>query len=315
MSKVLLNSSFNFKNQISKYVGKVRDVYELKDDILIMIVSDRISAFDVVMPTGITYKGQVLNQIANEMLNNSSDIIDNWLIEMPDPNVSIGKKCNPIKIEMVVRGYLSGHSYRLYNSGHRNLCGNILPENMKENDKFKSPIITPATKAEQGLHDEDISPKSIIEQNIINKDDYEYLHEKSLELFKRGSDLASKNGLILVDTKYEFGYDSNGVITLIDEIHTPDSSRYFYKDSYEELQIKGKKQKQLSKEFFREWLMQNGFQGKNKQVIPKMTENVIEMVSRRYIELYEKLIGKKFVISSSCDIVKRININLKDFIV
>ena len=315
MSKVLLNSSFNFKNQISKYVGKVRDVYELKDDILIMIVSDRISAFDVVMPTGITYKGQVLNQIANEMLNNSSDIIDNWLIEMPDPNVSIGNKCNPIKIEMVVRGYLSGHSYRLYNSGHRNLCGNILPENMKENDKFKSPIITPATKAEQGLHDEDISPKSIIEQNIINKDDYEYLHEKSLELFKRGSDLASKNGLILVDTKYEFGYDSNGVITLIDEIHTPDSSRYFYKDSYEELQIKGKKQKQLSKEFFREWLMQNGFQGKNKQVIPKMTENVVEMVSRRYIELYEKLIGKKFVISSSCDIVKRININLKDFIV
>ena len=315
MSKVLLNSSFNFKNQISKYVGKVRDVYELKDDILIMIVSDRISAFDVVMPTGITYKGQVLNQIANEMLNNSSDIIDNWLIEMPDPNVSIGKKCNPIKIEMVVRGYLSGHSYRLYNSGHRNLCGNILPENMKENDKFKSPIITPATKAEKGLHDEDISPKSIIEQNIINKDDYEYLHEKSLELFKRGSDLASKNGLILVDTKYEFGYDSNGVITLIDEIHTPDSSRYFYKDSYDELQIKGEKQKQLSKEFFREWLMQNGFQGKNKQVIPKMTENVIEMVSRRYIELYEKLIGKKFVISSSCDIVKRININLKDFIV
>mgnify|MGYP001232913167 FL=1 len=315
MSKALLNSSFNFKNQISKYVGKVRDVYELKDDILIMIVSDRISAFDVVMPTGITYKGQVLNQIANEMLNNSSDIIDNWLIEMPDPNVSIGKKCNPIKIEMVVRGYLSGHSYRLYNSGHRNLCGNILPEKMKENDKFKSPIITPATKAEKGLHDEDISPKSIIEQNIISKDDYEYLHEKSLELFKRGSDLASKNGLILVDTKYEFGYDSNGVITLIDEIHTPDSSRYFYKDSYEELQNKGEKQKQLSKEFFREWLMQNDFQGKNKQVIPKMTENVVEMVSRRYIELYEKLIGKKFVISSSCEIVKRINKNLKDFIV
>ena len=283
MSKVLLNSSFNFKNQISKYVGKVRDVYELKDDILIMIVSDRISAFDVVMPTGITYKGQVLNQIANEMLNNSSDIIDNWLIEIPDPNVSIGKKCNPIKIEMVVRGYLSGHSYRLYNSGHRNLCGNILPENMKENDKFKSPIITPATKAEKGLHDEDITPKSIIEQNIINKDDYEYLHEKSLELFKRGTDLASKNGLILVDSKYEFGYDSNGLITLIDEIHTPDSSRYFYKDSYDELQIKGEKQKQLSKEFFREWLMQNGFQGKNKQVIPKMTENVIDMVSRRSV--------------------------------
>ena len=315
MSKVLLNSNFNFKKQVSKYIGKVRDVYEIKDDLLVMIVSDRISAFDVVMPKGITYKGQVLNQIANEMLNETNDIIDNWLIDSPDPNVSIGKKCIPIKIEMVVRGYLSGHSYRIYNSGQRNLCGNILPENMNENDKFKSPIITPATKAEKGLHDEDISPKSIIEQNIINKDDYEYLHEKSLELFKRGTEFASNNGLILVDTKYEFGYDSNGVITLIDEIHTPDSSRYFYKDSYQDLQIKGEKQKQLSKEFFREWLMQNGFQGKKKQVIPEMTENVVEMVGRRYIELYEKLIGKKFVISSSYDIVKRINKNLKDFIV
>ena len=314
MSKVLLNSNFNFKNQESKYIGKVRDVYEIKDDILIMIVSDRISAFDVVMPKGITFKGQVLNQIANEMLNKTNDIINNWLIDSPDPNVSIGKKCNPIKIEMVVRGYLSGHSYRFYNSGQRNLCGNILPEKMNENDKFNSPIITPATKAEKGLHDEDISPKSIIEQNIINKDDYEYLHEKSLELFKRGTDLASKNGLILVDTKYEFGYDSNGVITLIDEIHTPDSSRYFYKDSYEDLQIKGEKQKQLSKEFFREWLMQNGFQGKNNQMIPEMTDDVVEMVSRRYIELYEKLIGKKFTINSSDNIVERINKNLKEFI-
>jgi phosphoribosylaminoimidazole-succinocarboxamide synthase len=315
MSKVLLNSDFNFKNQESKYIGKVRDVYEIKDGILIMIVSDRISAFDVVMPKGITFKGQVLNQIANEMLNETNDIINNWLIDSPDPNVSIGKKCNPIKIEMVVRGYLSGHSYRFYNSGQRNLCGNILPEKMNENDKFNSPIITPATKAEKGLHDEDISPKSIIEQNIINKDDYEYLHEKSLELFKRGTDLASKNGLILVDTKYEFGYDSNGVITLIDEIHTPDSSRYFYKDSYEDLQIKGEKQKQLSKEFFREWLMQNGFQGKNNQMIPEMTDDVVEMVSRRYIELYEKLIGKKFTINSSDNIVERINKNLKEFIV
>ena len=315
MSKVLLNSNFNFKNQVSKYIGKVRDVYEIKDDLLLMIVSDRISAFDVVMPKGITYKGQVLNQIANEMLNETNDIIDNWLIDSPDPNVSIGKKCIPIKIEMVVRGYLSGHSYRTYNSGQRNLCGNILPENMNENDKFKSPIITPATKAEKGLHDEDISPKSIIEQNIINKDDYEYLHEISLELFKRGTEFASNNGLILVDTKYEFGYDSNGVITLIDEIHTPDSSRYFYKDSYEDLQIKGEKQKQLSKEFFREWLMQNGFQGKSNQVIPEMTEDVVEMVSGRYIELYEKLIGKKFSINSSDNIVERINKNLKDFIV
>ena len=294
MSQVLIESSFNFRNQISKYVGKVRDVYELKNNILVMIVSDRISAFDVVMPKGITYKGQVLNQIALEMLNMTNDIIENWLIDSPDPNVSIGKKCKQIKVEMVVRGYLSGHSYRFYNSGQRNLCGNTLPENMRENDKFKFPIVTPATKAEKGFHDEDISPKSIIEKNIINKDDYEYLHEISLELFKRGTEFASNNGLILVDTKYEFGYDSNGVITLIDEIHTPDSSRYFYKDSYEDLQIKGEKQKQLSKEFFREWLMQNGFQGKSNQVIPEMTEDVVEMVSGRYIELYEKLIGKSF---------------------
>ena len=315
MSQVLIDSNFNFRNQISKYVGKVRDVYELKDNILVMIVSDRISAFDVVMPKGIKSKGQVLNQIAFEMLNMTTDIIDNWLIDSPDPNVSVGKKCDPIKIEMVVRGYLSGHSYRFYNSGQRNLCGNILPENMKENDKFKSPIITPATKAEKGFHDEDISPKSIIEKNIINKNDYEYLHEKSLELFNRGTQLASKNGLILVDTKYEFGYDSNGDINLIDEIHTPDSSRYFYKDSYDDLQIKGEKQKQLSKEFFREWLIQNDFQGKNNQVIPEMTNDVVEMVSRRYIELYEKLTGKKFVIINSKNIIERINKNLKEFII
>jgi phosphoribosylaminoimidazole-succinocarboxamide synthase len=315
MSQVLIDSNFNFRNQISKYVGKVRDVYELKNNTLVMIVSDRISAFDVVMPNGIKSKGQVLNQIAFEMLNLTSDIIDNWLIDSPDPNVSVGKKCDPIKIEMVVRGYLSGHSYRFYNSGQRNLCGNLLPENMKENDKFKSPIITPATKAEKGFHDEDISPKSIIEKNIINKNDYEYLHEKSLELFCRGTELASKNGLILVDTKYEFGYDSNGDINLIDEIHTPDSSRYFYKDSYDDLQIKGEKQKQLSKEFFREWLIQNNFQGKNNQVIPEMTNDVLEMVSGRYIELYEKLTGKKFTIINSENIIERINKNLKDFII
>ncbi len=315
MNQVLIDSNFNFKNQISKYVGKVRDVYELKNNILVMIVSDRISAFDVIMPKGITYKGQVLNQIALEMLNMTTDIIENWLIDSPDPNVSIGKKCKQIKVEMVVRGYLSGHSYRFYNSGQRNLCGNTLPENMRENDKFKYPIVTPATKAEKGFHDEDISPKSIIEKNIINKNDYEYIHEKSLELFNRGTELASKNGLILVDTKYEFGYDSNGVINLIDEIHTPDSSRYFYKDSYEDLQIKGEKQKQLSKEFFREWLMQNGFQGKSNQVIPEMTEDVVEMVSGRYIELYEKLIGKKFSINNSDNIIERINKNLKGFIV
>ena len=314
MSKVLLNSNFVFKNQLNKYVGKVRDVYEIDNDILIMIVSDRISAFDIVMPKGITFKGQVLNQIATEMLELSNDIIDNWLINSPDPNVSIGKKCNPIKIEMVVRGYLSGHSYRFYNSGKRNLCGNILPENMYENDKFKSPIITPATKAEKGSHDEDISSKSIIDQKILSKKDYDFIHEKSLELFKRGTDLAEKNDLILVDTKYEFGYDSNGKINLIDEIHTPDSSRYFYKNSYAELQNKGLKQKQLSKEFFREWLMKNNFQGKKNQDIPEMTDDVITMVSKRYIELYEKLIGKKFFINKNDNVNDRIRKNLIEFI-
>ena len=311
----IFKTDFKFPRQISKYEGKVRDVYSLEDDILVIVASDRISAFDIIMPKPIPFKGQILNQISVDMLKSTEDIIQNWLISSPDPNVSVGVLCQPFKVEMVIRGYLSGHSYRIYNSGQRNLCGNILPENMNENDKFKSPIITPATKAEKGLHDEDISPKSIIEQNIINKDDYEYLHEISLELFKRGTEFASNNGLILVDTKYEFGYDSNGVITLIDEIHTPDSSRYFYKDSYEDLQIKGEKQKQLSKEFFREWLMQNGFQGKSNQVIPEMTEDVVEMVSGRYIELYEKLIGKKFSINSSDNIVDRINKNLKEFIV
>ena len=247
----ITKSDFQFKNQISKYEGKVRDVYFLEDDTLLMIVSDRISAFDVVMPVGITYKGQILNQIAFDMLKSTEDIIDNWIIYSPDPNVTLGKKCTQIKVEMVVRGYLSGHSYRFYNSGKRDLCGNKLPDNLKENDKFPSPIITPTTKADKGSHDQDISPKSIIERNILTKEDYDFLHQKSLELFERGSELANKNGLILVDTKYEFGYDNFGNIVLIDEIHTPDSSRYFYKDTYEELQLLGKKQRQLSKEFFR----------------------------------------------------------------
>ena len=310
----LTKSDFLFKNQISKYEGKVRDVYFLENDILLMIVSDRISAFDVVMPVGITYKGQILNQIAFDMLKSTEDIIDNWIIDSPDPNVTFGKKCAQIKVEMVVRGYLSGHSYRFYSSGKRDLCGNKLPDNLKENDKFPSPIITPTTKADKGFHDQDISPKSIIERNILTKEDYDFLHQKSLELFKRGSELANKNGLILVDTKYEFGYDNFGNIVLIDEIHTPDSSRYFYKDTYEELQLSGKKQRQLSKEFFREWLMKNNFQGLEGQTIPNIDSEVVEMVSSRYIELYEKLLGKKFLVPKIQNINERILSNLKDFI-
>ena len=310
----LTKSDFLFKNQISKYEGKVRDVYFLENDILLMIVSDRISAFDVVMPVGITYKGQILNQIAFDMLKSTEDIIDNWIIDSPDPNVTLGKKCTQIKVEMVVRGYLSGHSYRFYNSGKRDLCGNKLPGNLKENDKFPTPIITPTTKADKGFHDQDISPKSIIERNILTKEDYDFLHQKSLELFKRGSELANKNGLILVDTKYEFGYDNFGNIVLIDEIHTPDSSRYFYKDTYEELQLSGKKQRQLSKEFFREWLMNNNFQGLEGQTIPNIDSEVVKMVSNRYIELYEKLLGKKFLVPKNQNINERILLNLKDFI-
>ena len=310
----LTKSDFLFKNQISKYEGKVRDVYFLENDILLMIVSDRISAFDVVMPVGITYKGQILNQIAFDMLKSTEDIIDNWIIDSPDPNVTLGKKCTQIKVEMVVRGYLSGHSYRFYNSGKRDLCGNKLPDNLKENDKFPTPIITPTTKADKGFHDQDISPKSIIERNILTKQDYDFLHQKSLELFERGSELANKNGLILVDTKYEFGYDNFGNIVLIDEIHTPDSSRYFYKDTYEELQLSGKKQRQLSKEFFREWLMKNNFQGLEGQTIPNIDSEVVEMVSSRYIELYEKLLGKKFLVPKIQNINERILSNLKDFI-
>tara|TARA_B100000161_G_scaffold265246_1_gene240637 strand:+ start:16553 stop:17494 length:942 start_codon:yes stop_codon:yes gene_type:complete len=310
----ITKSDFQFKNQISKYEGKVRDVYFLEDDILLMIVSDRISAFDVVMPVGITYKGQILNQIAFEMLKSTEDIIDNWIIDSPDPNVTLGKKCTQIKVEMVVRGYLSGHSYRFYNSGKRDLCGNKLPDNLKENDKFPSPIITPTTKADRGFHDEDISPKSIIERKILSKEDYDFLHQKSLELFERGSEIADKNGLILVDTKYEFGYDNSGNIVLIDEIHTPDSSRYFYKDTYEELQLSEKNQRQLSKEFFREWLMKNNFQGMEGQTIPKIDSEVVKMVSSRYIELYEKLLGKKFLAPKNQNINERILSNLKDFI-
>ena len=314
MSIVLNKSDFLFKNQLSKYEGKVREVYTLKNDIMIMIASDRISAFDVVMPRGITFKGQVLNQIAVEMLKRTKDIVQNWLIENPDPNVSIGKKCDPLKVEMVVRGYLSGHAYREYKAGKRNLCGNKIPNGLKENEKFENPIITPTTKADKGLHDQDIDPVDIIKQNIVSKSDYEKIHQISLDLYKRGSKIANDNGLILVDTKYEFGYDSNGDITLIDEIHTPDSSRYFYLNTYDELFNKNQKQKQLSKEFFREWLMKNNFRGLEGQTIPEISDDVVEMVSSRYIELYEKLLGKKFIKPKSNNVLNRIKENLKDYL-
>jgi phosphoribosylaminoimidazole-succinocarboxamide synthase len=279
-----------------------------------MIASDRISAFDVVMPRGITFKGQVLNQIAVEMLKRTKDIVQNWLIENPDPNVSIGKKCDPLKVEMVVRGYLSGHAYREYKAGKRNLCGNKIPNGLKENEKFENPIITPTTKADKGLHDQDIDPVDIIKQNIVSKSDYEKIHQISLDLYKRGSKIANDNGLILVDTKYEFGYDSNGDITLIDEIHTPDSSRYFYLNTYDELLNKNQKQKQLSKEFFREWLMKNNFRGLEGQTIPEISDDVVEMVSSRYIELYEKLLGEKFIKPKSNNVLNRIKENLKDYL-
>ena len=315
MSIVLNKSDFLFKNQLSKYEGKVREVYTLKNDIMIMIASDRISAFDVVMPRGITFKGQVLNQIAVEMLKRTKDIVQNWLIENPDPNVSIGKKCDPLKVEMVVRGYLSGHAYREYKAGKRNLCGNKIPNGLKENEKFENPIITPTTKADKGLHDQDIDPVDIIKQNIVSKSDYEKIHQISLDLYKRGSKIANDNGLILVDTKYEFGYDSNGDITLIDEIHTPDSSRYFYLNTYDELFNKNQMQKQLSKEFFREWLMKNNFRGLEGQTIPEISDDVVEMVSSRYIELYEKLLGEKFIKPKSNNVLNRIKENLKDYLI
>ena len=315
MSIVLNKSDFLFKNQLSKYEGKVREVYTLKNDIMIMIASDRISAFDVVMPRGITFNGQVLNQIAVEMLKRTKDIVQNWLIENPDPNVSIGKKCDPLKVEMVVRGYLSGHAYREYKAGKRNLCGNKIPNGLKENEKFENPIITPTTKADKGLHDQDIDPVDIIKQNIVSQSDYEKIHQISLDLYKRGSKIANDNGLILVDTKYEFGYDSNGDITLIDEIHTPDSSRYFYLNTYDELLNKNQKQKQLSKEFFREWLMKNNFRGLEGQTIPEISDDVVEMVSSRYIELYEKLLGEKFIKPKSNNVLNRIKENLKDYLI
>ncbi len=292
MSNALTKTDFNFPGQKNVYHGKVRDVYNINDDFLVMVVSDRISAFDVVLPKGIPYKGQVLNQIAEKFLDATSDIVPNWKIATPDPNVTVGHMCEPYKVEMVIRGYLTGHAWREYRSGKRMLCGVPLPEGMIENQKFAEPIITPSTKAEEG-HDEDISREEIIAQGLVSKVEYEMLEDYTMKLFLRGTEIAAKMGLILVDTKYEFG-KKDGKIYLIDEIHTPDSSRYFYANGYKERLAKNEPQKQLSKEFVRQWLIENGFQGKEGQVVPEMSDEFVNSVSDRYIELFENITGDKF---------------------
>ncbi|MDA8558991.1 phosphoribosylaminoimidazolesuccinocarboxamide synthase [Flavobacteriaceae bacterium] len=309
----LTKTNFNFPNQLSKYSGKVREVYKFKNDVLIMISTDRLSAFDVVLPKGIPYKGQILNQIACKMLDATSHIVPNWLISSPDPNVSIGQACEPFKVEMVVRGYLSGHAARLYKSGERKICGVVMPDGMIENDKFVNPILTPTTKADNGSHDEDISREEILLNNIVNEEDYLKLEDYSLKLFEEGSRIAKNQGLILVDTKYEFGKNKSGQIILIDEIHTPDSSRYFYLDSYLDLQNSKLPQKQLSKEFVRQWLISNGFQGKENQIIPEMSNDYIKGVSNRYIELYEKITGLEFVKEELNGLDKRIETNILNY--
>lgn len=312
MSKALTKTDFNFPGQKSVYHGKVRDVYNINDEYLVMIVSDRISAFDVVLPKGIPYKGQVLNQIAAKFLDATSDIVPNWKVATPDPNVTVGHHCEPFKVEMVIRGYLTGHAWREYKSGKRTLCGVALPEGMVENQKFAQPIITPTTKASEG-HDEDISREEIIAQGIVSKADYEMLEDYTRKVFQRGTEMAAEKGLILVDTKYEFG-KKDGKIYLIDEIHTPDSSRYFYAEGYEERLTKGENQKQLSKEFVRQWLIENNFQGKEGQVIPEMNEAFVNSVSDRYIELFENITGDKFVKSDLSDLMGRIETNVTNFL-
>ncbi|WP_372792831.1 phosphoribosylaminoimidazolesuccinocarboxamide synthase [Lutibacter sp.] len=314
MSNTINNTAFNFPNQKSVYKGKVREVYNLNDEILVMIASDRLSAFDVVMPKQIPFKGQILNQIASKMMEATKDIVPNWIIAIPDPNVAIGYMCTPFKVEMVIRGYLAGHAAREYKAGKRLLCGVTMPEGMKENDKFPEPIITPATKAEEGNHDEDISKENIIARGIVSKEDYEVLENYTKALFKRGTEIAAERGLILVDTKYEFGKTKDGKIVLIDEIHTPDSSRYFYAEGYEERQRKSEAQKQLSKEFVRQWLIENNFQGLDGQTVPEMTDEKINEISERYIELYENITGETFVKSDVSDIMNRIEKNVLNFL-
>ena len=314
MSNTLIKTDYNFPGQKSVYKGKVRDVYAFEDDQLVMIASDRLSAFDVVMPKGIPYKGQILNQIATKMMKDTEDLVPNWLQATPDPNVAVGEACEPFKVEMVIRGYLSGHAAREYKAGKRTLCGVAMPEGMKENDRFPEPIITPATKAEQGDHDEDISKEDILKRGIVSAEDYAVLEDYTKKLFQRGTEIAEKRDLILVDTKYEFGKTKDGKIVLIDEIHTPDSSRYFYANTYKELQEKGEPQKQLSKEFVRQWLIQNGFQGREGQEVPFMSEEYIETVSERYIELYENITGETFEKADVSNIEKRVEENVKAYL-
>ena len=309
----ITQTNFNFSNQTNLYKGKVRDVYTINNDKLVMIASDRISAFDHVLPKGIPYKGQVLNQIASKFLDATSDIVPNWKEASPDPSVTVGKRCEPFKVEMVIRGYLTGHAWREYKSGKRLLCGVSMPENMVENEKFPSPIITPTTKADVG-HDEDITREEILATNLVSEDDYKKLEEYTYALFQRGTEMAKEKGLILVDTKYEFGKDSNGVITLIDEIHTPDSSRYFYSDGYNDRIKNNLPQKQLSKEFVRQWLIENGFQGKEGQNIPHMSDDYCNEVSERYIELFELITGDNFVKEDVSNVLNRVEENISNYL-
>jgi phosphoribosylaminoimidazole-succinocarboxamide synthase len=307
-------TNFNFSNQTSVYRGKVREVYNINNDLLVMVATDRLSAFDVVLPKGIPYKGQILNQIATKFMELTQDIVPNWLIATPDPNVAVGYLCEPFKVEMVIRGYLSGHAAREYALGKRTICGVTMPEGLKENDKFPQPIITPTTKADNGSHDEDISREAILANNIVTEEDYLILEKYTRDLYQRGTEIAASRGLILVDTKYEFGKTKEGQIVLIDEIHTPDSSRYFYADGYQERQDNNEEQKQLSKEFVRRWLIENGFQGKDGQQIPDMTDEYIQSVSDRYIELYENIIGEKFVKADISNIEERILTNVENYL-
>ena len=312
MAKALTNTEFHFKKQKSVYHGKVRDVYDIDDDKLIMVATDRISAFDVVLPKGIPFKGQVLNQIAATFLDATADIVPNWKLATPDPMVTVGLKCEGFRVEMIIRGYLTGSAWREYRNGCRSLCGVALPDGMRENEKFPTPIITPTTKADEG-HDENISKEEIIAQGIVSKEDYEQLEKYTYALFERGSKMAAEKGLILVDTKYEFG-KRDGKIYLIDEIHTPDSSRYFYAEGYQEKFEKGEPQKQLSKEFVRQWLIENNFMGRDGEQVPEMSDEYVNSVSERYIELYEHIVGKPFVKSDTEHIDERIKANIKDYL-
>ena len=313
MNNTIKETNFKLPGQTNLYKGKVRDVYTINNETLVMVASDRISAFDIVLPKGIPYKGQVLSQIAAKFLTATSDILPNWMEATPDPSVTIGKMCDPFKIEMVIRGYLTGHAWREYKAGKRMICGVAMPDGMVENQKFESPIITPTTKAEIG-HDEDISKEEILKQGLVSEEDYKQLEKYTYELFQRGTEMANEKGLILVDTKYEFGKDKNGVITLIDEIHTPDSSRYFYLEGYKEKVHKGEEQKQLSKEFVRQWLIQNGFQGKEGQIIPEMSNEYCNTVSERYIELFEHITGDKFIKEDVSNVIERVENNITNYL-